>query len=649
MLNDTLARTLTAGSSVDAAPSDPCLLVLFGASGDLTRRLLVPTLYNLACDGLLPERFAVLGTALDPLSTDQFRKRMIADLRTFHTRREFDPTIAEMLVRRLNYAPGDFADAAAYSRLADVVAHLESEHRTEGNLLLYLATPPSAFALIAGHLARAGFPRRRGWTRLVIEKPFGHDLASATALNRGLLADWPEDQLFRIDHYLGKETVQNFLAFRFANGIFEPLWSHRYIDHVQITVAETVGVERRGRYYDSTGALRDMVQNHGLQMLACLAMEPPASLGAETVRSEKVRLLQAIRVLEPHEVAGDAVRGQYGAGRQPDGAAASGYRQEPDVDFESRTETFAALRLSIDNDRWQGVPFYLRSGKRLWKRGTEIVVQFRQPARDVFRGMPAADHVGSNQLIFHVQPDEGIELRFHAKAPGPKLTLQNVDMRFDYRDVFEAARGTGYEVLLHHCMAGDATLFPRGDFVEAAWRVVQPVLDAWADVPTPEFPNYPAGSWGPRAASDLITRDGRRWIEVINRDVLEQLPLFRGAGPVFLHALSMMLRPASVSPNEMIVRQGEPGAEMFFLCHGRVEVLDGGGRSLRTLSEGDFFGEMSLLFSQARSASVRALTPCDLFVLSRVDLERVLRGHPEIAEALHEAARLRAAASQAPS
>ena len=630
-------------------PAPPCLLVLCGASGDLTRRLLMPALYNLACDGLLPAQFAVVGFARDDLSTDVFRERLTADVRRFSTRPQFDAPTWEALAARLYYTAGDFADPTAYQRLAGLLAELDTRHQTQGNRLYYLATPPAVFALIAEHLDRAGLTHRpAGWSRLVVEKPFGHDLSSARALNQALLAHWREDQVFRIDHYLGKETVQNLLAFRFANGIFEPLWNKNHIDHVQFTVSETVGVEGRGRYYDRAGVLRDMIQNHMLQMLAYLGMEPPSSLRPDAVRAEKAKLLDTVRLMTPAEVRCGTVRGQYGPGKKADGSPAAGYRDEPDVDPHSHTETFAALKLFIDNWRWEGVPIYFRSGKSLWQRGTNLVVQFKKAPEILFRDTPTVTGLASNQLIFHIQPGQGIEFRFLAKTPGPSLALQTVDMRFDYREAFQAARGTGYEVLLYHCLTGDATLFSHTDLVEAAWRIAQPILDGWAEAPADDFPNYPAGSWGPRAAFDLLQRDGRRWVEVINHEALARVPLFRDGDPVFLHNLAMTLKPVALSPDELIAHQGEPGREMYVVCRGRVEILNEHGARLAVLGEGDCFGEMSLLQAGPRTASIRALEPCDLFMLDEADFQRFVHDHPRFHADLQETARRRLAAGRAP-
>jgi glucose-6-phosphate 1-dehydrogenase len=640
---ETHAQRMTGDSSrPHAQPAEPCILVLFGASGDLTKRLLMPALYNLCADKLLPERFALIGIARDALSTETFRERMTADIPRYTTRQPFAPAVWERLAARLHYTPGDFDDPDAYQRLARLIRQLETEQQTGGNLLFYLATPPAVFGLISTNLDRAGFRNRpQGWTRLIVEKPFGHDLASAVALNRELLAHWAEDQIYRIDHYLGKETVQNLLAFRFSNGIFEPLWNKNHVDHIQFTVAETVGVEGRGGYYDGTGVLRDMIQNHMFQMLAYLCMEPPASFRPESIRNEKAKLLEAVRTMKPDEVARNAVRGQYGPGTKSDGTPIAGYRQESQVHPQSRTETFAALRLFIDNWRWEGVPIYLRSGKALWKRGTEIVVQFNRAPEVIFRDTPGVERLESNKLLFHIQPDQGIEFRFHAKTPGPSLYLQKVNMRFDYQEVFEASRGTGYEILLYNCMAGDSTLFSRTDLVETAWRIAQPILDVWATTPPEGFPNYPAGSWGPKAVFDLIERDKRRWVEVINRDVLEAVPLFQGGDPVFLRNLAMMLKPVVYSPGDYILHKGEMGSEMYFICRGQVEVLDDAGGTIKTMGEGDYFGELSLMLSQARTASIRARTTCDLFVLGSGDFNQIIQDHPRFAESLRQAVETR--------
>lgn len=489
-------------------------MVIFGAAGDLTKRLLIPALYNLACEGLLPRRFAILGMARRDLDTESFRSKMSESIREFSTRSVFDPEAWERFVEQLYYVRGSFDDAEAYLRLRDQVEALDEEYRAEGNRIYYMATPPSVFGTISSSLEKIGYQNQdRGWKRMIVEKPFGHDLESAMALNREILRYWEEDQVYRIDHYMGKETVQNILAFRFANGIFEPLWNNRYVDHVQFTVGETVGVEGRGNYYEQAGVLRDMIQNHMFQMLAYLCMEPPSSFRPEAIRNEKAKILDAVRVMTEDEVRKNCVRGQYGAGTVPGGGEGLAYREEPGVDPRSKVETFAAVRLQIDNWRWADVPIYLRSGKRLGKRDTEILVEFKKAPDVIFRDT-AVEDLSANQLLFHIQPEQGIELRFQAKIPGVAMRLQNVNMHFGYPEAFSATRGTGYEIMIYDCLIGDSTLFSRTDLVEQAWRIAQPMLDVWREEPAPEFPSYPTGSWGPEAAFHLLERDGRRWIDL---------------------------------------------------------------------------------------------------------------------------------------
>ncbi|CAN5915091.1 glucose-6-phosphate dehydrogenase [soil metagenome] len=629
-------------SQVDSTPGDPCILIIFGASGDLTKRLLMPALYNLACDGLLPEQFAVVGIALDELTTDVFRERMSQDIQTFHTRKEFDPGPWEHLCSRLHYIPGNFGDSAAYDRLRELVGRIDAEQGVGGNVLFYMAVPPSLFGLISGHIKQAGFDGPGGWRRIIVEKPFGTDLPSARQLNREILSHWNEEQIYRVDHYLGKETVQNVLAFRFANEMFEPLWNRKHIDHIQFTVSEAVSVEGRGGYYDKSGVLRDMIQNHMLQMLAYVCMEPPASFSADDIRNEKAKLLKAVRRYSPEEALLNTVRGQYGPGKKADGATCPAYRDEPDVDPRSNTETFAAVRLFIDNWRWEGVPIYLRSGKALWKRGTEVAVQFNRAPGILFRGGSATGpRMSANRLIFHIQPDQAIESVFQAKTPGPVMQLQPVNMRFSYGESFRASRGTGYEVMIYSCMMGDATLFSRTDLVESAWSIAQPILEAWATHPAEDFPNYAAGSWGPPSAYDMIEQDGRSWYEAVNREVLQRVPLFQGGDPLLLAQVSMALRPHAVEAGEVIIRQGDPGSEMYLIARGEAEVVVDGGQVVATLREGDCFGEIALLISEKRTATVRALTTCDLFVLDRADLGRILRDHPQFANAITQIARER--------
>ncbi|MSP56608.1 MAG: glucose-6-phosphate dehydrogenase [Myxococcales bacterium] len=635
------------GGPIASATGDPCVLVIFGASGDLTRRLLLPALYHLACDGLLSGKFAIVGMAMDDWTTEAFRQRMAAQVRQFTTRTPFDEQVWNDFVDRLHYVPGKFTDAAAFERLRTVVSGLDAKLGCGGNVLFYMATPPSVFGMVSNALHSAGFDRLgEGWKRVIVEKPFGHDLASAAALNREMLKFWREDQIYRIDHYLGKETVQNLMAFRFSNGMFEPLWNRNYVDHIQFTVDESVGVEARGSYYETSGVLRDMIQNHMFQMLAYLCMEPPVSFAADAVRNEKAKLLDAVRIMTPEQVRTNTVRGQYGPGRGTDGAPLAGYRQEPNVSPTSGTETFAAIKLNIDNWRWDGVPVYLRSGKRLWKRGTEIVVQFKRAPDVLFRNTEV-DSIEHNRLIFHMQPDQGIELRFHAKVPGPALRLQNVNMHFAYGDAFKASRAIGYEVLVYNCMIGDATLFSRTDLVEGAWRIAQPLLDYWSSTPPTDFPNYEAGSWGPKAAFDMLEDDKRRWVEIINRDVMERVPLFAGSDPSFLNSLLMILEPDVFEPGDFIVREGDSADAMFFIARGAVEVIDASGERVKELGVGDFFGEIGMLSSKPRNASVRAITQTDVFLLKRTDFNKVLAQHPSFAESVERIARERYRAPEA--
>ena len=490
--------------------ADPCVMVIFGVSGDLTRRKLIPALYNLASQQLLSREFAVVGIGRTPMTTEEARKKFSDDFKQFATS-QIDQGLWESFVQRLHYVNGDFNDAATFERLKTTLAKVDQDYSTHGNIFFYLATAPNYFGTIVESLANSGLMKEENghWRRVIIEKPFGHDLDTAKALNQKLLKVANECQIYRIDHYLGKETVQNILALRFANGIFEPIWNRRYIDHIQISVAETVGVEGRGGYYDGAGALRDMVPNHIMQLISLTAMEPPISFEANAVRDEQAKILHSIQPFTDEDVLNKTVRGQYGEGIM-NGERVPAYRREEGVPPDSRTETFVAMKLLIDNWRWAGVPFYLRTGKRLPGRNTHVVIQFRRAPFVLFRETQVED-LTPNQLVLHIQPEEGISLRFAAKTPGPAMQLGEVDMDFNYADYFGATSNTGYERLLHDCMIGDATLFQRADMVEAGWSTVNPVLDVWKALPPRNFPNYPAGTWGPRESDELLEREGRRW------------------------------------------------------------------------------------------------------------------------------------------
>ena len=488
----------------------PCLMVIFGATGDLTSRKLVPALYNLLRAGLLPDRFAILGIAREQNSDDVFRDIMSQRLKLFATG-DVDEDKVQWLVGRMSYLAGSFDDPALYARVVEKVQTLDKQYDTRGNIFFYFATAPTFFAEITRRLGESGLVKETdgSWRRVVIEKPFGSDLASARSLNTDVKKVLEENQIYRIDHYLGKETVQNMMAFRFGNGIFEPVWNRRYVQHVQITVAETVGVERRGGYFEHAGTLRDMVPNHVMQLISLTGMEPPISFDPNSVRDEQAKVIHAIQPMKAEDVLSRAVRGQYGDG-VIDGQGVSGYREEPGVAPDSRTETFVALKLQLDNWRWASVPFYVRTGKRMAARHTEIAIQFRRAPFVLFRDTPV-EKLHSNYLVIHIAPDEGISLHFSAKIPGPQMRLGGVDMRFNYADYFGTAPNTGYEILLYDCMIGDQTLFQRADMVEAGWAVVDPILDVWSALPPRDFPNYPAGCWGPHAADELLRRDGTHW------------------------------------------------------------------------------------------------------------------------------------------
>ncbi len=505
----TLDNPLREGLRLERVP-DPSAFVLFGATGDLAHRKVVPALYQLWRTHLLPHEFALVAVGRRPYTDDAFRTELRKTLDRF-SRVPVDDETWDDLASRIVYHRGDFADAGSFEALAARLDRLDTERGTRGNRLFYLATQPSAFAEIVAQLGRVGLDHERhdgGWRRVVIEKPFGRDLDSAVRLNREVGKVFRERQVYRIDHYLGKETVRNLLVFRFGNGIFEPIWNRRHIDHVQITVAESIGIENRGAFYEETGASRDFLQNHLLQLLSLVAMEPPTTFEADALRDEKVKIIRAITEMTPDQVRRDVVRGQYGPGwveAQPVRA----YREEPEVDPASETETFIAARLTVDDWRWSGVPFFLRMGKRLPKRATEIAIQFKEVPHRLFKD--SATDPEPNLLAMRIQPDEGIMLRFGAKVPGLGIDVRNVTMDFTYGSAFQTDSPDAYETLILDALLGDASLFTRADEVEEAWSIVDPIINAWAEMPAPEFPNYEAGTWGPEAADDLLVREGRRW------------------------------------------------------------------------------------------------------------------------------------------
>ncbi|HJQ19092.1 MAG TPA: glucose-6-phosphate dehydrogenase [Gemmatimonadaceae bacterium] len=507
----------------DARMAEPCTIVILGANGDLSKRKLLPAIYQLAKDKLLPPNCDILGTAREPLDDDSFRTVMRDALRA-SDEIEFDEKLWESLAPRMHYVPGDVKNARSFDQLCTRLEQIEARRQpNERNRLFYLAVPPSIFETIVKALSESGLAPRmhdasvRPWSRVVIEKPFGRSLETARALNRLVLDLFSECQLFRIDHYLGKETVQSILVFRFANAIFEPIWSRQVIDHVQITVAETVGVERRGKYYEEAGVVRDMFQNHLLQLLTLTAMEPPAAMNADAVRDEKVKVLRSIRWPRADELEHSAIRAQYAAGTF-DGKKVPGYRDEPDVSKTSNTPTYAAAQFHIDNWRWTGVPFFLRSGKRLPTRVSEIAVQFRQPPILMF-GHETREQIAPNTLVMRIQPNEGASLSFQVKTPGAayqlseRIEVSSVAMDFSYRETFGDSNPPAYETLLLDVLIGDATLFTRSDEVEAAWKVVEPLITHWEQHPPERMLTYAAGTWGPRAADELVSAHGARWRE----------------------------------------------------------------------------------------------------------------------------------------
>ncbi|CAN5432711.1 glucose-6-phosphate dehydrogenase [soil metagenome] len=489
--------------------SDPCVMVIFGATGDLTKRKLFPALYNLAKAKFLPESFAVVGVGRQEFSMEEFRSKIKKDLTEF-VGNSVDKKLIDWFVERTYYVGGDFGEEKTFKNLQKTLAEVAKNHDAPRNYFFYLATPPSLFAPISEKVCGIGLcSEENGWRRFIFEKPFGRDLESAKKLNEELAKILKESQIYRIDHYLGKETVQNILVFRFGNSIFEPIWNRNFIDHIQITVAESLGVEQRGGYYDTSGALRDMIPNHIFQLITLTAMEPPVSFEADAVRDEQAKILCAMQPFSPEDVLHKAVRGQYGAGKI-DNKKVIGYRNEENVPPNSNTDTYAALKISIDNWRWADVPFYIRTGKRFPQKHTAISIQFKKAPFMLFRDTPV-EKLTTNRIDIHIQPDEGITLHFGAKIPGPIVNMGAVDMDFNYVEHFGEQISTGYERLLFDCMTGDATLFQRADMVEASWRVVSPVLDVWNAIPARDFPNYEAGTWGPDEADELLRNDGRKW------------------------------------------------------------------------------------------------------------------------------------------
>ena len=504
-----LVQEPSATGAPQGVPGEPCAIVIFGASGDLARRKLIPALYALACRSCLAPRFAILGFARTEMRDEQFRESSEEALNHAKSDGNQQAAVLDSFSKSLHYVAGDYDNPESFQKLAKRLEELEREHNLPGNRLFYLATPPQVYPHVIEQLGKAGLaksPNAKAWVRVIIEKPFGHDRDSARELNQQVLSVFDESQVYRIDHYLGKETVQNLLVFRFGNGIFEPLWNRNYISHVEITMVEKLGVENRAAFYETAGALRDMIQSHMMQLVSLVALEPPATFDATAVRNEKIKVLQSIRPFNRETVANQIVRGQYGPGNIDD-KPVPGYRQEKGVKPDSSTETFVAMKLEVDDWRWADVPFYLRTGKRLAGQTTEIAIQFKQAPHMVFRGK----NIEPNWLVLNIQPNEGISLSFGAKPPGPNLDIRPVRMDFQYREFFGPSSRDAYSALLNDCMRGDATLFDRADSVEAAWALIDPIREAWNSLPAPAFPNYASGSWGPQESFDLLGRDGHRW------------------------------------------------------------------------------------------------------------------------------------------
>ena len=489
-----------------------CVVTIFGASGDLTKRKLIPALYNLALEHRLPERFAVVGYARSEMSHEAFREKMREAVSEF-SRTPLNESVWQQFASTLYYVSGGYEEPEGYQKLKDFIEGFDRGSRVLPVRVFYLATPPELYGAVIERISAVGLAPKESAEepriRVIIEKPFGTDLQTARELNRRVHEALDERQVYRIDHYLGKETVQNIMVFRFANAVFEPIWNRRYVDHVQITAGETVGVENRGGYYEKAGVVRDMFQNHLLQLLSLTAMEPPIGFSAFAVRDEKVKLLRAVRPVSSDEVFEAAVRGQYGPGKVG-GKEVLGYRQEPGVAKDSPTPTYAAIKFSIDNWRWESVPFYLRSGKRLAKRVTEIAIQFKRPPLLLFKSC-AVEDVNPNVLVIRIQPDEGVSLTFEVKPPGPELCVSPLSLDFKYQQAFGSSPPEAYETLLEDCIEGDSTLFTRHDEVELAWSLVDPIIQTWDRTTPTDFPNYAAGSWGPKQADEFVQRNGRRW------------------------------------------------------------------------------------------------------------------------------------------